>query len=229
MSTFSKRLFLTIGWIGDPEFTPFIFTCVIDDELKATIAKFAKVRADVGADSIEAFVKPGLWSCYDDFTLPSNETELADTLACINADALTDVKTRLVIQNEGFYFETVPNGNYESTLSTCQVPFHCLQDDSTYHYDSEYLILSSARVLAREFNDEWAEFCSVNWEQAEYLVETLKAIPPDLIALMPDIKLIVDYADAKDEWDSGEVASWPELIIKAIGEFLRQPVPMDNK
>lgn len=229
MSTFNKRLFLTIGWIGDPDFTPFIFTCVIDDELKATIAKFAKVRAEVGADSIEVFVKPGIWSCYDDFTVPSNDSELADTLAYINADALTDVKTRLVIQNEGFCFETVPNNDYESVLSTCEVPFHSLQDDSTYHYDSEYLTLPSARVLAREFNDEWEARCSVNWEQAEYLVETLKAIPPVLIAVIPDIKQILDYADAEDEWDSGEVASWPEQIIKAISEFLRQPVPMDNE
>lgn len=57
MSDFNKRLYLTIGWIGDPDYTPFIFTIAIDAELKSRIAKLANILSDSSAVAIETPVK----------------------------------------------------------------------------------------------------------------------------------------------------------------------------
>ncbi len=227
MSTFNKRLFLTTGWIGDPDFTPFIFTSIIDEALKIRIAKLANVRKETDAEAIEIIVKDGVWSGYDDFEMPTTAEAIQQEVGLINDFDLGIKQTRLTISEEGFEFVAFGEDGY-SLLTSDIVPFCCLADDKPYHSDSDFGALMSCRNTAQNCENEWEARESINWQEAEDLIASIKAIPPKVRNLVPELEPIL-YLSAVEEWDSGMVAQWPELIIKAIGEFLRQPVPMDTK
>ena len=224
MSDFNKRLYLNIGWIGDPDYTPFIFTIAIDAELKSRIAKLANILTDSSAVAIETPVKNAVWSCFDDFEMPQNDDEARRVLGLISADELDVVKTTLIIREEGFEFEAIDE-NGDSLLTSDIVPFHSLGNDSAYYSDSDYLTLEASRGLARRCNAEWEAREAIDWQEAEDLIKTIRTIPPKLRAGIPDLEPII-YLSHVEEWDSGMVAQWPDQIIKAIDAFYRQPVPM---
>lgn len=226
MSTFNKRLFLTIGWIGEPDYTPFIFTSVIDEALKTRIAKLVKVLKVTDAEAIEITVKDGVWSCYDDFEMPKTEKQSQREVGLINADALDIKQTRLIIREEGFEFETFGEEG-DSLLTSDIVPFCCLADDKPYHSDSAFGALMLCRNIAQHCENEWEAREAINWQEAEDLISSIKAIPPRVRNLVPELEPII-YLSAVEEWDSGMVAQWPEQIIKAISNFFRQPVPVTS-
>lgn len=67
--------------------------------------------------------------------------------------------------------------------------------------------------LASELDSIWSEKESVDWQEAEDLVAQIRQMAPDDLG---ELQAILDYADANDDWDSGEVASWPERIVLGL-------------
>lgn len=66
--------------------------------------------------------------------------------------------------------------------------------------------------LADDINNAWCDAERVDWSEAEQLVSHCQALPSDCLAQLPEIKDILQYAADYDDWDSGDVASWPDLI-----------------
>ena len=70
--------------------------------------------------------------------------------------------------------------------------------------------------IAESINTSWSEREAVDWSEAEQLVSLCREI--DNIKELPGISSIVEYADANNEWDSGVVAEWPDIIISELSE-----------
>lgn len=66
--------------------------------------------------------------------------------------------------------------------------------------------------LAGEIDTSWEERESVDWSEAEQLVALCKDIPVDVRSTLTEINHILDYVYKVDDWDSGYVSHWPELI-----------------
>lgn len=66
--------------------------------------------------------------------------------------------------------------------------------------------------LADGINDSWCDNEAVDWSEAQQLVSHCQNLPADCLVQLPEIKEIIQYAADNDEWDSGVVASWPDLI-----------------
>jgi hypothetical protein len=94
-------------------------------------------------------------------------------------------------------------------------------DDAIHRLKVEDLNIGAPEVpaypdlynLAGDFDHDWEENEGVDWDQAEALVSELKKMAPEHRALLPKLLDIIKYTDAEDEWDSGEVASFPATII----------------
>ena len=76
--------------------------------------------------------------------------------------------------------------------------------------------LETLYLLCDSVNNNWSEKEAVDWSEAEQLVSMCKAIPDQIAHLMPGVIGILEYAQALDDWDSGEVASWPDTIRSDI-------------
>ena len=74
--------------------------------------------------------------------------------------------------------------------------------------------------LAESINTSWSEREAVDWSEAEQLVSLCREI--DNIKELPDINSIVEYAASNDEWDSGVVANWPDIIITELESVDKQ-------
>ena len=72
--------------------------------------------------------------------------------------------------------------------------------------------------LAGDLDQEWEENEGLDWDEAEALVAELKKMAPEHLALFPKLVDIIKYTDAEDEWDSGEVASFPATIIFTLDD-----------
>lgn len=70
--------------------------------------------------------------------------------------------------------------------------------------------------LAGDLDHEWEQNEGVDWNEAEQLIGELKKMDSADIARLPNLAHILKYAEDEDEWDSGEVASWPATITFAL-------------
>mgnify|MGYP003638488906 CR=1 FL=1 len=66
------------------------------------------------------------------------------------------------------------------------------------------------------FNKRWEQKECLDWSEAEELVELIRPIPLMDITKFKELSQILEYADFTEEWDSGYVANWPDLIIASI-------------
>lgn len=70
--------------------------------------------------------------------------------------------------------------------------------------------------FCKECNRVWKANEHLEWSDAEDLVGLLK----EMKNLPKNTKSVADailkYAKANDDWDSGEVANWPNDILKAL-------------
>ncbi len=78
------------------------------------------------------------------------------------------------------------------------------------------LTAQSLSRLASQYHADWLADVSIDWEQAEHLVEACSLLTPETLEHCEHIKGIVDYAAQNDEWDSGDVKEWPTLIISDL-------------
>lgn len=79
-------------------------------------------------------------------------------------------------------------------------------------------LLSSTAV---DLKVRWEEREAVNWSEAEEFVDLIGQLPQSIITNYPDVAIILDYANACDEWDSSEVARWPYIIIRFTESYLQ--------
>ncbi|MDC8832845.1 hypothetical protein [Alteromonas gilva] len=66
---------------------------------------------------------------------------------------------------------------------------------------------------AQTFNRRWEENEAIDWSEAEEFVALIKSLPSEIKNTRSEIQEILDHTDHNDDWDSDEVANWPELII----------------
>ena len=76
--------------------------------------------------------------------------------------------------------------------------------------------LKSLQCLAEGINKSWEENESVEWSEAEQLVQEFQKIPSHLLNRMPGVRDILYYAQNNEDWDSGEVANWPVIIKEEL-------------
>jgi hypothetical protein len=63
----------------------------------------------------------------------------------------------------------------------------------------------------------WGSEEAIDWTDATALVERCKKALNDAgKATKPLLKKITEYANAIEDWDSGEVANWPLQILDAL-------------
>lgn len=70
-------------------------------------------------------------------------------------------------------------------------------------------------VIAKKLDSNWSEEESIDWEEAENLVRCMNQMPEE-IKQTAAISQILDYANENSDWDSGEVANWPQSIIDSL-------------
>ncbi|WP_273208708.1 hypothetical protein [Marinobacter subterrani] len=70
--------------------------------------------------------------------------------------------------------------------------------------------------LARAINESWEARESVDWQEAEDMIGALQTLDRAILDASPDLRDILDYASEEDDWDSGEVATWPTRIEAAL-------------
>lgn len=70
--------------------------------------------------------------------------------------------------------------------------------------------------MALAFSDSWEESGAVDWNDADQLTVECACIPDGLLAKLPEIQQIVDYASEHEDWDSGEAGNWPAVIRATI-------------
>ena len=69
---------------------------------------------------------------------------------------------------------------------------------------------------SQQLNSSWDENESIDWSEAESLVEQCKSIPlNDRLQMKPVLELI-SYAEKNEDWDSGEVGRWPDIVCSEI-------------
>ena len=73
--------------------------------------------------------------------------------------------------------------------------------------------------FAKRLNEAWEENEGLDWQEAEDLVSMLRKTETDNGAASELEVLrseILAYCDDNEDWDSGEVARWPNLIMIAL-------------
>lgn len=67
--------------------------------------------------------------------------------------------------------------------------------------------------FAGELEEAWKENEGVEWQEAEDLVHQIEKIAEDD---RDDLQMILNYAEAEDEWDCDEVATWPMRVMSSL-------------
>lgn len=66
---------------------------------------------------------------------------------------------------------------------------------------------------AQTLNERWGARECIDWSEAEEFVELINDLPSDIKSDQSEISVILDYSIQNDDWDSGEVANWPDAVI----------------
>lgn len=80
--------------------------------------------------------------------------------------------------------------------------------------------LISLQNLARSIDESWVAEESVEWSEAEQLVQECQKLPTALLNRLPGVRDILCYAKNNEEWDSGEVANWPAIMQKELERLI---------
>lgn len=221
MNDFNKRLFLSVSWVGDTDKPPYLCSAVITETLKVKILELAKVRAQVDAEIITFIVPDVLWIDCEEFITPENESDTESTLSELSLYQIATNNTQMVVRDDGFYFEAYcAEPEYEEVLfSSDIVPFHALLSSDLHSLSNLYEPLYALRSAANSAYTTWSKNGAVNWQEAEDLVKYINAITPEFLSQMPALTEITRYASTAENWGSGDVAVWPETILKATYDF----------
>lgn len=76
--------------------------------------------------------------------------------------------------------------------------------------------------LAKSIGASWEECSSIDWNQAEELVNTCRMAPVAVRAQSPEIESVLSHADSQPDWDSGEVAQWPALLVEGTDRLIEK-------
>lgn len=70
--------------------------------------------------------------------------------------------------------------------------------------------------VARYVENEWSFREAIDWDEAEDLHGLIKEFVETNKIEDASLNQIISYGDDVEDWDSGVVAQWPELIIKYL-------------
>lgn len=71
-------------------------------------------------------------------------------------------------------------------------------------------------LLACECKNRWEEAEAVDWNDAEMIVKYIQHLSPDVLTKYPMLQGIKTSAATYENWDSGEVGLWPEIVIESL-------------
>ncbi|MCG9579071.1 hypothetical protein L1D14_22990 [Vibrio tubiashii] len=74
----------------------------------------------------------------------------------------------------------------------------------------------SLLAIAQQCELDWSQSESVDWSEAEELVQNCKNLDSLYLTKYSQIQDIIDYSNENLDWDSSEVASWPSTIIREL-------------
>lgn len=57
---------------------------------------------------------------------------------------------------------------------------------------------------------------AVDWCEAKELVGLIKGLPVEERHQLLELNLILAHAEQNEDWDSGDVAKWPDMIIECM-------------
>jgi len=73
--------------------------------------------------------------------------------------------------------------------------------------------LVELKTAALILNKSWTERQSIDWSEAEEFVELINKLPEEVKKTHPEISNILEHALENEDWDSGQVANWPDTVI----------------
>jgi|GEM_PF-6457552 len=129
----------------------------------------------------------------------------------------TDVTTVYVTPDSFWFYALDEDG---MPMTTQVIPLDVIHDHKPYANDQVINKLTALREDSQALNVQWAENEAVDWSEAEGLVRMLKALGGYEVHKIQPVSQILNYTLKHDEWDSGEVANWPSMLVESIDLFL---------
>ena len=81
--------------------------------------------------------------------------------------------------------------------------------------------------MAKYLNQAWTEKESIDWQEAEDLINLTKSNVQETLKYLPRIALMLEHAQCEGDWDIELVGQWPNDIDTDITTYL-QTVPTTN-
>lgn len=74
-------------------------------------------------------------------------------------------------------------------------------------------------LRASEIGFDWEQNKAVEWSDAEELVTLIRTLPNETLDKCPRLTAILALADSNQDWDIGQVCSWPAEVAQALEDF----------
>ena len=139
--------------------------------------------------------------------------------------AIKTCTTHLVICDEGFSFTAKEDeADSEGLLLTPEIPFDELLNNNPLGSTLKYDLLYQLRNKAKHVNQAWSDRESIDWQEAEDLINLANGISKETLNSLPKIGLMLGHAQCEEGWDIELVGQWPTDIGTDITTYL-QTVP----
>lgn len=227
MKPYLKSVYLNVGWQGEVNVVPETLYVDINEGLRKRILALAHIRKQVDAESISILVPDAIWSEFD-VTLPEQASEKlkrGNVKESLIQHAIKTCTTQLIIYDEGFSFTAIEDdADSEGTFSTTEIPFVELLNNNPLRSTLKYDLLYQLRNMAKYVNQAWTEKGSIDWQEAEDLINLTKSNVQETLSYFPRIALMLEHALYEEDWDIELVGQWPNDIGTDITAYL-QTVP----
>ncbi|WP_338456332.1 hypothetical protein [uncultured Alteromonas sp.] len=227
MTPYLKSIYLNVGWQGEVNSVPETFHMDIDEGLRKRILALAHVRKQVDAESISIVVPDGIWSEFDIARSEGTSDKLksGNVKDLLLQHAIKTCTTLLVIYDEGFSFTAKEDdADSEGLLLTPEIPFDELLNNNPLGSTHKYDLLYQLRNKAKYVNQAWSDRESIDWQEAEDLINLASGISKEILHSLPKIGLMLVHAQCEEDWDIELVGQWPNDIGTDITTYL-QTVP----
>ena len=227
MTPYLKSIYLNVGWQGEVNSVPETFHMDINESLRNRILALAHVRKQVDAESISIVVPDGIWSEFDvnRSEQDSDKLKSGSIKGTLLQHAINTCTTHLVLYDEGFSFTAIEDdADSEGIFLTPEIPFDELLNNNPLRSPLKYNLLYQLRSKAKYVNQTWSDKESIDWQEAEDLINVANGISKEILHSLPRITLMLEHAQCEDDWDIEIVGQWPNDIETDITAYL-QTVP----
>ncbi len=74
--------------------------------------------------------------------------------------------------------------------------------------------------LFQGIDSNWSQREGVDWSEAEQMVSAIRDSNVSLLTHRPEVVEILEYSSEIEDWDSGYVCNWPQVLITALNELV---------